>query len=381
MAKRREKSTDAKQLKPSAFTSAEKAIVPKETKNADSINRPAQQEFQNQQLSLFQSFLANNDEKRDTLSNAIDLWDSVPRYSISRQAMTKARIQDRFLEKHELTFQHRGQSYTRVVYPARVKDFDGVDREFYPSANEELIEDALRKLAIEQQAGYFDRPNYSSGVVFSLYMLRDELQKRGHTRSYPQIVQSLNILAHSIVDIIPHGEGEKQITSPCLPALAAVSRARLAEDPKARWVVQFHPLVTGGIDTVQYRQFNYHVMMSHSTQLARWLHKQLVLKFTFADHFKTFETRYSTVKRDSGMLEGYKRERDAVDALEAAYLELQQREVISRFERKDELGPRKKLIDVVFTVRPNSDFVHETKAANRRQLDGRKSVEIGRGSK
>jgi hypothetical protein len=349
------------------------AIVPKQTKDAHRLPKPDKSEFENRQLNLFQAFLCNTDEEYDQLSNAIDLWDSVPRYSVSRQAMTKARINSRFLEEHKATFQHRGRTYTRIIHPAQVTDLDGKKRDYYPSATEELVEHALRKLAIEQQAGYFDKPNYRSGVVFTLYALREEMKKRGHARSYQQLVQALNILSHSIIDIAPHGEGEAVLTSACLPSLAAVSRAKLRDDPKAKWAVQFHPLVTGGIDKVTYRQFNYHLMMSHSTQLARWLHQQLVLKYTFANHLAPFETRYSTIKRDSGLLDSYSRDRDAVEALKSAFDELTQRGVLLGFDRKDVTGPRKKLVDVVFIVRPSSDFVRETKAANKRQTSAHQS--------
>jgi len=344
----------------------EVVIAPKETKDAPKFATPAKPEFENQQLSLFQTFLCNTNEEQGQLSNAVDLWDSVPRYSISRQAMTKARIQGRFLEKHTTTFHHRGRAYTRVISPARITDHDGQERDYYPSGTEELVEHALRKLAIEQQAGYFDRPNYRSGVIFTLYQLREEMKKRGHARSYQQLVESLNILSHSVIDIIPEGSGEAVITSACLSSLAAVSRAQLASDPKAKWAVQFHPLVTGSIDKVTYRQFNYHLMMSHSTQLARWLHQQLVLKYTFANLQAPFEMRYSTVRRDSGLLEGYARERDGIDALEAAFDELKTGSVIMGVDRKDIVGQRKKLLDVVFIIRPSIDFVREAKAANRR---------------
>src|SRR5271156_4943197 len=90
-------------------------------------------------------------------------------------------------------FQYKGRTFVRILSPARVQDLDGVTREYYASANEELVEDALRKIATEQQSGYFDKPNYRSGVVFTLYALREELKKRGHTRSYQQIVLALNI--------------------------------------------------------------------------------------------------------------------------------------------------------------------------------------------
>jgi hypothetical protein len=322
-------------------------LEPLETPDPPAI--PTDPEFANPQLSLFQDFLYNREEERENLSNAIDLWDSVPRYSVSRQAMTKAREKERFLENYTANFLYRGHSYTCTISPARVTDLDGKQRDYYPSANEELVEDALRKLAADQHAGFFDKANYRSGVVFSIYALREELSKRGHSRSYQEIVLALNILSKSIIEIRAQGEkGEVQAVSPYLPSLVAVSKTRLRDDPNAKWAVQFHPFVTGSIDQVTYRQFNYHLMMSHSTQLARWLHKQLALKYTFAELSKPFEMRYSTVKRDSGLLNSYSRERAAIEALQTAFKDLKEREILSSYERRDLTGPRKKLLDVVF---------------------------------
>jgi hypothetical protein len=204
-------------------------------------------------------------------------------------------------------------------------------------------------------------------VVFSLYALREELAKRGHTRSYQQIVMALNILSGSIIEIEARdGEkGEALVKSPYLPSLVAVSRKRLKDDPEAKWMVQFHPFVTDSINQVTYRQYNYHLMMRHSTQLARWLHKQLVLKYTFADFSKPFEVRYSTVKRDSGLLSSYSRERAAIEALETGFKDLQAQKIIA-YERKDVTGLRKKLLDVVFKLWPSMEFIKEAKAANKR---------------
>jgi hypothetical protein len=345
----------------------DKIVAPKETKDAGRLSSPDKPEFQNRQLTLFQSFLYNTDAERDRLSNAIDLWDSIPRYSISRQAMTKSRINERFLERHETQFQHRGHSYACIISPARVTDFDGQERDYYPSATEELVEDALRKLAIEQQAGYFDKPNFRSGVVFTLYSLRDELKKRGHARSYQEIVLALNVLSGATIEIRAEGEkGEAMSRAPYLPSLVAVSRAKLRDDPKAKWAVQFHPFVTGSIDKVTYRQFNYHLMMSHTTQLARWLHKQLVLKYTFASITAPFEMRYSTIKRDSGLLSGYARERDAMTAMAESLTELREAQVILAFKRKNITGKRGKIEDAVFTLTPSFDFVKDTKAGSKR---------------
>jgi hypothetical protein len=349
-------------------------ITPKETKDAHKIPKPATAEFENKQLSLFQKFLCNTEVERNNLSNVIDLWDNVPRYSISRQAMTKIRIGGRFLEVHEAEFQYKGHSFVRSIAPARVQDLDGVDRDFYPSATEELVEDALRKLAAEQWSGWFDRPKFTSGVVFSLYALREELKKRGHARSYQQIILSLNILSGSVITITPrdkNGDIKAIDRSPYLPHLAAVSQGKLREDPKAKWLVQFHPLVTISIDKVTYRQLNYDLMMSHSVQLARWLHKQLALKYTFASLSEPFEMHYATIKRDSGLLEHYNRPRDAIDALTHAFTELKVTEnkthnVLIDFKRRDVTAKRGKLLDAVFTLIPSMDFIRETKAGNKR---------------
>lgn len=361
--------------------SSDLGIEPKNPPDPPPI--PTEPEFQNPQLNLFQDFLYNREEERDNLSNAIDLWDCVPRYAVSRLAMSKAREKEKFLENHTAVFQHRGLTYTCTISPARVTDIDGQQRDFYPSANEELVEDALRKLAADQHAGFFDKPNYRSGVVFSLHALRQELKKRGHARSYQEVRLALNILSKSIIEISAQNavKGEMVAVSAYLPSLVAVSRKRLEDDPQAKWAVQFHPFVTGSIDQVTYRQFNYDLMMKHSTQLARWLHKQLVLKYTFAELSKPFDMRYSTIKRDSGLLNAYSRERAAIEALETAFQDLKDRDVLSSYERKDVTGPRKKLLDVIFKIWPSTGFVREVKAANKRLLTHKLPVGMGGRSK
>lgn len=328
----------------------------------------------NQQLALFQNFLCNNDEEREKLSNAIDLWDSVPRYSVSRETQEKARAADGRLEKHTAMFRYHRSTWTCTITPARVTDLDGVERDYFPSLTEEIVEDALRKLAIDQQAGFFDKPSYRSGVRFSLYALRQEMARQGHTRSYQEIELSLNILSGSIIDLKGDDaeRGEALARSAYLSSLIAVSQNRLKNDPEAKWAVQFHPLVTCSIDQVTYRQFNYALMMKHKSQLTRWLHKQFVLKFTGADLLKPLEVRYSTVKRDSGMLDQYARERDGIKAMVEAIEDLKKCDILYKIERQDIKGPRNKTLDVIFNIWPSLDFVKEVKAANKRQADDRK---------
>jgi hypothetical protein len=337
-------------------------------KRKKAVNLPGEESFKNTQLDLFQTFLCNTEEERDRLSNTIDLWDSIPRYAISRQEMNKRRTKEGFLDLLNVEFQYRGQALTALIQPARIREADGATLDYYPSATEELVEDALRKIATEYYRGFFDKPSFRSGVVFSLYALRQELQRRGHTRSYQEIVKSLTVLSGSVIELRAQNgsEGEGFARSAYFPALGAVSRKRLADDPNARWMVQFHPLVTESIDALAYRQFNYDQMMKLSTQLARWLHKQLSLKYTFASQIQSFETRYSTVKRDSQLLR-YRRERDNVAALDEALEELAQDKIIAGCRREEITGARGKIEDVKYTITPSKQFITEMKAANKRK--------------
>lgn len=133
--------------------------------------------LRNNRLKLFQTFLCNTDIQRARLSNTIEFWDRIPRYSISQQQMRNLRSQEGFLQLLRLEFQHCKQSFQVVIQAARVRyrtqrrkvggaitGGEMVEQDFYPSANEELIEEALRKFASEPEYGFFDQKTFRSGA-------------------------------------------------------------------------------------------------------------------------------------------------------------------------------------------------------------------------
>ncbi len=350
------------------------AVARKHVRRGRTVEPVPDDAFFNQQLNLFQGFLSNTDDDRDVLSNAIDLWDSIPRYSISRLKMNGMRTAEGFLEVAEIPFNYRGQPLLAVIYPARIKDREGRRVSYYPSAREELIEHALRKLATERQAGFFDRSNYRSGTRFSLHQLRRELEQKGHSLRYDELVEGLDILSLGSIEILgPTGDGvtERFARSSYLAALAGVRRRDLDADPDAKWIAQFHPLVTDSINQLTYRQFNYFRLMKCRTQLARWLLNQLVLKYTQAALTNHFVVRASTVRRDSALLNGYKRERDAIAALDEAWAEIQAQGAIYNLRKDEQRGVRGRLEEVTYTAFPSREFVVEQKASNRRLTDAR----------
>lgn len=345
------------------------------------IKRVPEEAFNNQQLDLFQGFLANTGAERNALSNAIDLWDSTPRYSIPRKKEEELRMPGGFLPVRSIDFQYRGKSYTAKIRPARleVKGSDGKPTgetiEHYPSAREELIEHVLRKLASEKNTGFFDSTDYRSGVAFTLYRLRQELASQGHSMTYEGLAEGLEILHYSFLGVVdPDSDPNdpSMLSQPYLPGLGKVTRKDRAADPDAKWFVQFHGLVTNSINQITYRQFNYKRLMMCKTQLARWLISQLVLKFTQAAITNSFTMKFSTIKRDSGLLDGYGRQRDAVAALDAAWKELKDLGAIMLLPKKEEeRSGRGKLENVTYTITPSREFAAEQKAANRRLLDAK----------
>lgn len=154
--------------------------------------------------------------------------------------------------------------------------------------------------------------------------------------------------------------------SPPSSTRASSTNRSSREGPDSRWVAHFHPLVTQSIDTLSYRQYNYHLMMSHSTQLARWLHKILSHSYVNASYTVPYRMSLSSIRRDSGLLE-CRRINDDVRKLGSALRELVDHKVLLGFTREDQRGPRNKILDIDYALTPHMQFVGDVKAANKRQ--------------
>ena len=118
-------------------------------KNKELPKPPKEAMLQGRQLDLFQIFLCNTDQKKDNLSNTVELWDAVPKYNISQRQQNKLRTKDGFLPTADHDFVYKGKNFSVKIWPALLTVEDK-DKAFYPSAREELVEDALRKLACKK---------------------------------------------------------------------------------------------------------------------------------------------------------------------------------------------------------------------------------------
>ena len=335
--------------------------------------------YKNEQLNLFQEFLANEVDT-DTLSNAILLWDNTPRYSVSRKQMDSKRNSDGSLPVLKREFKHLNRNYAVEIRPARIEvrkngKLTGENLDFYPSGREELVEQALRKLATEQASGFYDQSCHSTGVTFTLYQLRGELAKRGHSFKHHDLIESLDILNLSNIRLLEANSSNtdsSMASQAYFPLLIKITKAIHNSEPDAKWHVQFHRLVADSIKNLTYRQFNYARWMSCKLHLSRWLITYLVLKFTQAAPLAKFTMRYSTIERDSGML-NFTQPRQAIAALDEAFSEIKSTGIVVNFDKKISRGIRGKIIDVEYILQPSIKFVREQKASNKRNLNSESS--------
>jgi len=324
---------------------------------------------ESKQYDLFTEFFGDSKD----LSNTVEFWDAIPKYSVTARRQASLRDEKGRLDTYKHTFQYRQETYRLELTPARV-EVDGQTREFFPSADEELVEEVIRKIFTDRKYGSHKARTEESKVWFSLQMIRRELAWRGKTRSLKEIKQSIQILSNAQIQI--YGQNEVLVGSrnyKILSELAEVSRRGYLIDPKTMFSARLPELISKSINKLSYRQFSYGTFMSLSSQLARWLHKTLSHRFVNASFTQHYTVLYSTIKRDSGLLE-HARISSNVQMLERALDELRQEGVLMGWEKEERRGDRNRIDDILYTLMADMEFIRQVKAANARQRDSQEKL-------
>jgi hypothetical protein len=353
------------------------------TKNKQSAALPAPSPpsvpAKSPQYDLFGNFFGGN---KNDQSNSIDFWDAIPKNSVSLRVQSQMRDDKGRLPVHQYAFEHHpspkadNPTYHCLlsIQPASIELEDGSRQDFYPSADEELIEEVIKKIFSDQRYGIHDAPASKSWVRFSINMIRKELQARGKTRSDTEIKRSLEILSRAVIEVTMEGQGAKKTyTTPIISELGRVSRSDYLDDPTAMWTARLPVLVSTAINQLAFRQFNYGLSMSLSSQIARWLHKRLSHEYVNADIYTPYKILFTTIERDSGLLHHTRMTRN-IETVDSALQELEKKRMLYAYKAEKRCKGRA-IIDVLYELTPSLDFVKEMKAANARARDGRASLE------
>src|ERR1051326_3034942 len=247
------------------------------------------------QLELFELFGITN---RD-YSNTIELYDFTPKYKWGKTE----RINGKFLEALKRTFECGQKRYKVRITPANIKNSKGEEKYYYPGQREELVEDALRKLACEGRGVFLDD---MASVTFSLYQLEQELAARGHRYKRSEIKEALQICSKTGLDIESE-DGTSVLSSHIFETLFLSGREdRNSDGKKTHCFVRFNPLVTASIKNNAFRQINYAKAMSFKSIIARQLHKRMSHVYKQASITRPYHISLLTLIRDFGLTR-YKR--------------------------------------------------------------------------
>jgi hypothetical protein len=309
------------------------------------------------QYDLFSQFLTNDP---DSVSNTVELWESIPKYFFTPAQVEKLRTLTGHADPYEQPYSYKDMDCIVTIQPALIKQKDGSYKAFFPSVTEELIEESLKKILTDQNYGIHDPYKTETWVKFSLYMVQKELKKRNKSRSLDQIKAAIQIMSQCIIMI---SKGKKEIwKGAILQDLVTVDREEYIEDTGALHAARLPLFISHAIDKLEYRQFNIDRHMQLKTQLSRWLYKRFVHRYKQASMIDTYHFMYSTVKAESRYLEG-KTERNNRKKMLDALEELKGQGILMSYEVRETKEGRK-IIDVKYTVTASLDFRTEQKAAN-----------------
>lgn len=301
-------------------------------------------------------------------SNTIELYDFMPKYFWGKVE----RINDTFLRSLERSFECRGTKYKIEVTPARIKDKEGIEREYFPSKREELVEDALRRFATAGQGLFLDE---LAGVTFTLYQLQQELKRSGHSYSTTQLKDALLICAKTKITIST-GDGTTIFVSSPFETIGLQTRDDWkGKGQKSKAFVRFNSLVTESIKNGAFRQLNYEKAMSYKSVIARQLHKRMSHHYTQASITQPYHIQLSTIIRDFGLTE-YDTPKHNLRNVCKALDEMKKSDVLLSYkvEPIQDKQARNKLINAKLILTPHPTFAGEVMQANKRQGQVTKTI-------
>ena len=308
------------------------------------------------QMSLFE--IIESPAKKDDYSNTIEIYDALPKY-----------IWDQKREHEDLSnavvtrqCSIRGQQFTVKVKPAIIEKDDGRTVLIYAGQREEILEDALRKLAVNGKGHIIEG---KAGVMFTLYELQKELSKMGHGYNLTEIKEAIQVCRGATLECISD-DGEAFISSSFFPMVGLTTRGEFRKKGgNARCYVQFNPLVNESIMNMSFRQYNYKIGMQIRSPLARYIYKRMSHYWTQASPDSPYTPSLISFLTQSPR-ELSPRMPENVRAMKLALEALIKQEVISDYDA-NQIKDGRRVIDVRYVIRPHENFVKQVMASNKRK--------------
>lgn len=321
-------------------------------------------------LPLFSAYEIKLDEAE--YSNLVAIYDALPRFSWASKTV---RNMNAMTTQIEGTLNNEPFKVilkaVNMERPIKIKGKLTGETEWvgvYPGSREECVEEALRKFST--QSGKFNEMECS--VRFSLYELKKELKTQGHTLSYDELREALDVLAQSNLTIQTRTvDGETiNISSNYLPLLYLRSKNKssknfveakdMADEEKnlaTQCVAVLHPLISRSIERGDFRLYHYGTSMRLTNGLAKILNRELSMKWRNASPHHPYT--FSMVEFLSNTARGVgSRIPEDYRSMNIALQQLVEEKVLTSFKSNPVKKPvGKGAQDYIYQVLPTKEFV------------------------
>jgi len=321
------------------------------------------------QLDLFMIPENADAELTDIQSNILGYWDVIPKFRLSSNMSESERKK---VARTEHTFFIGSQAYKIEITPAVIDRKTVVDGKeviehvnAYMGEKEELVLDALRKMAADNKNIYIsdDGKIKKFGLRFTLYALQKELENHNHKFNYPQLKESLNILAGSMISLswenqLPDGKYAENNSK-----MHPIELEMVELDDKTYYQVIFSSKISADIFSERFKRYNYSKSMRYTSPIARFIYKTLALKWSAAkEGEENYKFSMNRVLGDCYVSETRVNRRKAL--IDKAIEELKKDDVLSSSRLANKKTGRK-IDDIVFHLQPHKKFVTETIRRNK----------------
>ena len=339
------------------------------------------------QLELLAPWYTQNTSESRTL----DFFDAIPKYPFSVTTTIEKS------ERIEVPFTLRGKKYTAEIVPARIKDAQtDQERLVFPGGREELVERALRFIAVQQIAKTKLTPDLETGrqavtVFFTLSMLRRHLEGLGHGFRLSAIKEALDILSDTLIEIRLEADdepGQSKRRRFMKGTILSNYTGDFAEGDStgedSRAAMTFHPLATQAILGLAFYPINQLRVGKLKRPLARWLTTRMshnyrqARKNSFVQN-EGYHISLKTILEERG-LSREARLWDNLKSVREALTEMTTRRILSEMHPFDEelihapSKGRPKIVDAIWTLYASAEFVDEIIGGNKQMKQAMKQA-------
>ncbi|AEO08942.1 putative replication initiation protein (plasmid) [Buchnera aphidicola str. Ak (Acyrthosiphon kondoi)] len=201
--------------------------------------------------------------KKTECSYTIEIYDSMPKYVWNQKKILNDASNAIIIRKSNI----RGKKFLIKIKPAIIEKKNFKTVLIYPGAREEIVEDALRKIAVHGKGKIIEG---KAGVIFTLYELQKELIKTGHGYNLNEIKESIEVCRGSTLEYMTEDK-KKLISSSFFPLIGIIKK----DINNFKCYVQFNPLVNESLLNYSFKPYNYTICMKIHSPLARYMYKRM----------------------------------------------------------------------------------------------------------